>query len=142
MAVTKTILKLTNQEAVVKVAGTSGSATITLATDLLTGAGQALDGSTQTVNIVKAITSGLVGSAITVARNSVNILTVAGENAGVFDLNSNGFVDTIQNTKDIVVSIGSVESQIYLVLRKVGGYKTTIEIEQFGPYDDPEVAGS
>ena len=142
MAVTKTVLKKTHQEAVVKVAGTAASATIDLAADLLP-AGQALDGATQTVNLVGLQYVGLASSTITITRNSVNILTLGAEGEGTIEFAAGaGFVDTIENTEDIVVTIAGAEAQAYLILRKVGGYATKIETATFGAYDDETAVGS
>lgn len=142
MAVTKTILKKTHQEAIIKVAGTAAAATISLDTDLLIGT-QALDGDTQTVNIVAVQYCGLPGSTITVSRNSVNILTLSGESGGDLEFALGyGFSETIENTSDIVVTIAGAEAQIYLTVRKVGGYATKVENAQFGSYDDPTQVGS
>lgn len=142
MAVTKTVLKKTHQEAVVKVAGTAAGATIDLAADLLP-AGQALDGETQSVNIVGLQYSGLASSTITVTRNSVNIITLdAGGEGSIEFAAGSGFVDTIENTSDITVTIGGAEAQAYLILRKVGGYATKIETAVFGAYDDETAVGS
>jgi hypothetical protein len=141
MAVTKTIIKNTNQETIIKVGGTAGSATISLTTDCLAST-QALDGATQTVDIVTAQSNGLLTSAITVVRNSVAIMAFAPENSGTFNFEGNGLRDTVQNTKDIVVTISGAEAHIYLTLRKVGGYATKVETAQFGSYDDKTVVGS
>ena len=141
MAVAKTILKKTHQEACVKVAGTAASATIDLQTDILLSS-QALDGATQTVNIVGVSWTGAVGSTITVARNGVTILTLAGEAAAEFDFNACGYVDSVENTSDIVVTIAGAEAQVYLVLRKVGGYASKIETATFGAHDDETAVGS
>ena len=142
MAVVKTILKNTAQEAVVKIAGTAAAATIDLQTDILT-ASQALDGATQTVNIVGVQWVGLPSATITIARNSVNILTLPGGGADYMEFAAgNGFVDTIENTSDIVVTIGGAEAQCYLILRKVSGYASKIETAQFGAHDDESVVGS
>jgi hypothetical protein len=141
MAVTKTIIKNTNQETIVKVGGTAGSATISLATDCLATT-QALDGATQTVDIVSAQVAGLLSSAITVVRNSVPVMAFAPENSGVFDFEGMGHRDPVQNTKDIVVTVSGAEAHIYLTLRKIGGYATKVETAQFGSYDDNTVVGS
>lgn len=142
MAVTKTIIKTTHQDAIVKVAGTAGSATISLATDLLPAAGQGLDGAVQTVEIVCVMVAGLLNNATTVTRNSVNILTLAGENSVNFDFQGQGFRDPIEATKDIVVTIAGAEGQIYLKLRKVNGYANYIEPATYGAYDDPTRVGA
>lgn len=141
MAVTKTILKNTHQSAVVKVGGTDGSATIDLQADILS-AGQALDGATQTVNIVSVTTTGLLNSAISVTRNGVPVMAFSPENSGKIQLNESGFVDTQENTSDIVVTVSGAEGYLYLVLHKSGGYATKIETAQFSVYDDVNAVGS
>jgi hypothetical protein len=142
MAVTKTILKNTNNETVVKIAGTDGGATIDLQTDLVAST-QALAGATQTVNIAGVQWVGLQDAAITITRNSVNVLTLPGGGADYLEFAAgNGFVDTVENTRDIVVNIAGAEAQCYLILRKVGGYATKVETAVFGPYDNESVVGS
>jgi hypothetical protein len=142
MAVAKTVLKNTNQESVVKVAGTDASATIDLSVDLLAGS-QALDGATQTVNIVGCQWVGLPNATITITRNSVNILTLPGGGADYIEFAAgNGFVDNIQNTSDIVVTIAGAEAQVYLILRKTGGYATKVETAVYGAYDDETRVGA
>ena len=141
MAVTKTIIKNTNQETIVKVGGTSGSATISLATDCL-AATQALDGATQTVDICSSQVTGLLSSAITVVRNSVPVLAFAPENSGIFDFEGMGHRDSVQNTKDIVVTVSGAEAHIYLTLRKLGGYASTVETAVYGQYDDNTRVGA
>lgn len=142
MAVRKTILKNTNQETIVKIAGTAASATIDLDVDLVAST-QAVSGGTQTVNIVGAKWNGLSGSTITVTRNSVNILTLPGDAPHDIDMAAgSGFVDTEQNTSDIVVTIAGAEAQCYLILRKVGGYATKVETPVYGAYDNESAVGS
>ncbi len=142
MAVTKTIIKNTNQETIVKVGGTAGSATIDLQTDCLATATQALDGATQTVNIVGVAQAGLLNSAVTITRNAVPVLALAPENSGKLILNDIGYVDTQENTSDIVVNISGAEAHVYLTLRKVGGYATKVETAQFSIYDDVTQVGA
>lgn len=142
MAVAKTVLKNTNQETVIKVAGTAASATIDLQTDCLAGA-QALAGATQTVNIVGCQWVGLPNSTVTITRNSVNILTLPGGGADYIEFAAgSGFVDTIENTSDIVVTIAGAEAQCYLTVRKVGGYATKVETATYGAYDDETRVGA
>jgi hypothetical protein len=142
MAVVKTILKNTAQEAVVKIAGTAAAATIDLQTDILSSS-QSLNGDTQTVNIVGVQWVGLPSATITITRNSVNILTLPGGGADYMEFAAgNGFVDTIENTSDVVVTIAGAEAQCYLILRKVGGYAPKIETAQFGAHDNESVVGS
>jgi hypothetical protein len=142
MAVTKTVLKNTNNETIVKIAGTAASSTITLNSDCLAST-QALDGATQTVNIVGFQFTGLASSTITIARNSTNITTVSAEGHDDVEFAAGmGFADTIQNTSDIVVTIGGAEAQLYLTLRKIGGYATKVEEAVYGAYDDRTRVGA
>lgn len=142
MAIVKTILKKTHQEAVVKVAGTAAAGTISLASDLLP-TGQALDGGTQTVNIVGVTWTGAADGIVTITRNSVVVMTLQANAAGALEFNGQMMLpDTIENTSDVVVTISGAQAECWLRLRKVGGYKTTVEPEQFGIYDNPAVAGS
>ena len=142
MAIVKTILKKTHQEAVVKVAGTAAAGTISLASDLLP-TGQALDGGTQTVNIVGVTWTGAADGIVTITRNSVVVMTLQANAAGALEFNGQMMLpDTIENTSDVVVTISGAQAECWLRLRKVGGYKTTVEPEQFGIYDNPAAAGS
>lgn len=142
MAIVKTILKKTHQEAVVKVAGTAAAGTISLASDIL-AVGQALDGATQTVNIVGVTWTGATGGIISITRNSVVVMTLQADAAGALEFGGQMMLpDTIENTSDVVVTISGAQAECWVRLRKVGGYKTTIEPEQFGIYDNPAVAGS
>ena len=141
MAVTKTVLKKTHQEAIVKVGGTAGSAVIDISADLLSH-NQQLSGDPVLVDIVGAEVSGLLTSAITITRNSVPILAFAGENNGNFDFEGGGFRDTIQHDQNITVTISGAEGHIYLKLRKVGGFASTVETGAFGSYDNLSQVGA
>jgi hypothetical protein len=142
MAVRKVILKNTNQESIVKIAGTAAASTIDLSVDLVASS-QATSGDTQTVNIVGVKWNGLSGSSITIARNSINILTLPGDAPHDIDMAAgSGFVDSEQNTSDIVVTIAGAEAQCYLILRKVGGYATKVETPVYGAYDDESRVGA
>lgn len=140
MAVTKTILKNHNQSTVVKVGGTAGSETITLASDLL-AATQSLDGATQTANIVSITTSGLLGSSITITRGGVPVMAFAPENSGKIQLNEAGFVDTQNNTDDLVVTVAGAEAHIYITLHKTAGYATKVETATYSIYDNVAAVG-
>lgn len=142
MPVSKTILKNTNNETIVKIAGTAASATIDLQTDCLAST-QSLDGATQTVNIVGFQFTGMPSSTITIARNSTNITTVSAEGHDDVEFAAGmGFSDTIENTSDIVVTIAGAEAQLYLTLRKIGGYATKVETAVYGAYDDETRVGA
>jgi hypothetical protein len=142
MAVTKTILKNTNQESVVKIAGTAAASTIDLSVDLL-AATQALDGGTQRVNIAGVQWVGLPNATITITRNSVNVLTLPGGGADYIEFAAgSGFVDNIENASDIVVTIAGAEAQCYLILRKASGYASKVETAVYGAYDNESAVGS
>ena len=143
MAVLFTTVKNTNQEVVVHfdtVAAESG----TIALNTLTAATQALtSGGTPTVNIVKFICTGQLGSGIRVTRNGKNIIACAPENAPILEFNENGFVDNTNNTSDIVVTNDVAKAVTgYLVLRKVDGWSTKVEDAAYGSYDDVTRVGA
>jgi len=142
MAVVKTILKNTEQEAVVKVAGTAAAATITLATDLLSSR-QALDGETQTVTIAGLQWTGDTNGIISIARNSVVITTLQANAGGALEMNGQTMIpDSIEATKDIVVTISGAQSECWIRLKKVSGYKPKVEYASFGAYDDETRVGA
>ena len=126
MAVTKTILKLTNTEAIVKVTGLAGdTTTISLATDLLL-ASEALVGSTQKVNIASVVCYGIPGGYVTLARDGVTIINLANDGLQMVALQGDPFTpDTINNTNDIVVTVSTSSSQVYIYLKKASGYRST-----------------
>jgi hypothetical protein len=142
MAVVKTVLKKTHQEAVVKVAGTAAASTISLANDLLPSAQALTSGGTPTVNIIGAHWTGAPSSTITVVRGGVTVLSIPADQPTNFDFEGLGFVDTVGNTSDIVVTIAGGEAAVYLQLRKTDGYSSKVETAQFGIYDDVTAVGS
>lgn len=142
MAVTKTIMKKTHQEAVIKVAGTDGSATVVLATDV-TAAGQVLDGAVQKASITGVTWTGANGGLITISRNSVVVMSLQAAAAGMLYFDGQTMIpDNTEEASDLVVTISGAQAECWLKIRKVSGYKTTVEPEQFGSYDNPAVAGS
>jgi len=142
MAVVKTVLKNTNQESVVKVAGTAAAATITLATDLLATT-QALDGGTQTANIVGVTWTGASGGIVTITRNAVVVMTLQADAAGTLEFAGQSMVpDTVGTTSDIVVTISGAQAECWLKIRKVGGYATKVEEATYGAYDDRTRVGA
>lgn len=131
------VMYQTETKAVVKVWGTASADTITLATELLSPT-MIVQG-TPTVNIIGVtwfVTDG-ASDGVAVVRNSIP----------VFNLTKNGQFDLIDisddtaNTSDIVVNITGTGG-CYLTLRKTAGYKSKIEPETFGSYDNTTVVGS
>jgi hypothetical protein len=143
MAVLFTTVKNTNQEVIVHfdtVAAESG----TLALNTLGAATQSLtSGGTPTVNIVKFISTGALGSGVRVVRSGKNIISCAPENAPMLDLNSNGISDNTNNTADIEIH-NDVAKPVtgYLVLRKISGWDTKVEETTYGAYDDRTRVGA
>ena len=139
----KATLRNTHQEAVIKVSGGDATTETIVLADLATTPGQVLDGATQTVNIVGVTWTGQNATEITVTRNSVVVMTLPSTGSTTIDFGGQALPpENTENTSSIDVSIAGGQGEVWLKLRKVGGYKTTIEPEQFGPYDDPTVAGS
>lgn len=142
MPVAKTIMKKTHQEAIVKVAGTAAAATIDLSADLV-AAGQILDGNVQKVSITGISWTGASDGVITITRNSVTVMTLQANAAGMMYFDGQSMIpDNIEEASDLVVTISGAQAECWLKLRKVSGYRTTVEPEQFGSYDNPAVAGS
>jgi hypothetical protein len=143
MALTKSILKMTETETVVKVSGNGGSATIDLQTDLV-DANQAISGATQTVTITGVRWSGETSNTILVERNSVRILTLPTEQADYIAFDGQELPpENTQSTQDITIGQnGTGYVELYLKLRKVSGYAPKVETAQFSVYDDTNTVGS
>lgn len=137
----KKVLKLVHQEAVIKVWGAAGtSETITLA-DLI-APGQVVSG-TPTVNIVGVTWTGQNETVITVTRAAERVLTLPSTGSSTIDFSGQALPpDSVENTSDLVIAITGGVGEIWIKLRKIEGYATTVEPEQFGPYDNPLVAGA
>jgi hypothetical protein len=150
MALDKHILKNTDKETIVSIAGANDTATISLA-DLVT-ANQRLGatGATgPTVNVATVITSGDVNSSMTIRRGATGatghlVFAGAPENAPTVQFNQYGFTESAQNTQDILVThSGATGAQVtsFIVLRKIDGYNSTIETAEFSIYDDVTKVG-
>lgn len=143
MAVLFTTVRNTNQETIIHfdtVAAESG--TITLAS--LGASTQALtSGGTPTVNIVRFISTGELGSGLRIVRNGKNIIACSPENAPILDLTQYGISDSTNNTYDIVVT-NDVAKPVtgYITLRKIAGWDTKVEDATYGAYDDPTRVGA
>ena len=134
MAVTKTILKKAKHEVVVKFANDTGSSqtsTFDLDVDALL--------STEVIEGTVIHWAGQASSHFHIERNSVKIFGATGSDADQFIFS--GFVDGIQNSSDLTVSMNG-EIYVYIVLRKNSGFESKIETAQFGSYDDTTARGS
>lgn len=142
MAVTKTVLKLAERDAVVKVAGGAGTATIDLQTDLKK-TNEVVAGATQRVSIAGVQWTGTADAVITIARNSTTILTLNCGAAGALEMNGQTMIpDSIEDDKDIVVTVTGTAGELYIRLKKNYGYTSGSETSVYGQYDDPAVVGS
>jgi hypothetical protein len=140
MAVIKTILKKAKHEVVVKFTndtGTNQTSTFDLDIDALLST-EVVEGTVK-VNIIEIHWAGLANSHFHLERNSVKIFAAQGSDADQFIFS--GFVDGIQNTQDITISMNG-EIYVYIVLRKNSGFESKIETAQFGEYDDNTARGS
>ena len=138
MAATKTVLRVTNNRAIIRVVGTAASdtATISLATDLV-GSGDALtSGGTPTAIISKVKTS--TANHVHITRNSVNVATFFGSDV----IEESDWVLTDQPTHDIVVTFNGGAGMVLIEITKISGYSPKFETASFGAYDNPAVVGS
>jgi len=134
-------LRNTNQETIIKFAGGSGdTGTITIAN--IGATSQTRNSDTPAVNMVRILASGLTNSNLTITRNSVPIFY--GSPGAVIELEfiSNGFSDSVNNTYDLVFTIGTAGVTGYITLRKIAGWSTKVENETYGAYDDPTRVGA
>ena len=136
----KTILRKTPQKVAVKVAGGAGADTITLATDCLHTT-EVVSG-TPAVNILGLHWSGAAAGVATISRNSVTISTLLGATGGELLFVDSEFVDNVNNTSDIVVTISGGQMEVWMLLRKADGYSSKIETAEFGSYDNEAAVGS
>lgn len=143
MAVTKTILKLTERDAVVKVAGTAGSATIDLQTDLKRSNEVLAEGKTQKVSIFGVQWTGTVDAVVSIVRNSVTIMTLNCGAAGALEMTGQMMVpDNVEEASDLEVTVTGTQAEVWLRLRKEDGYQSMIETSEFGQYDNVNAVGS
>ena len=128
---TKRILKLTNQEAIIKIDGTNGPVTIDLSTDLLLPTEEIFG--TPKVSIVSMHVAGKAGALATVTRNGDTLWDLQASTAEKIDLLSlGGVVDNTHEESDITVTTTLAEAQLLMKLRKTSGYRTRIRPEQTG----------
>lgn len=143
MAVTKTILKLTERDAVVKVAGTAGSATIDLQTDLKRSNEVLAEGKTQKVSIFGVQWTGTVDAVVSIVRNSVTIMTLNCGAAGALEMTGQMMVpDNVEEASDLEVTVTGTQAEVWLRLRKEDGYQSMIETSEFSQYDNVNAVGS
>ena len=138
MAVQKHILKLTEREAVIKVGGTSGTATINLSSDLVSDKEVARE--EQNVSIKQISWCGLPESTIVISRNSVKVASISASSANTLNFNA-GFTESVESQSNITVTV-SGEAQCWITLGKISGYSSKIEPAHFGSYDNVNEVGN
>lgn len=116
MAFAKSNLKLTQVQAVVRCTGTGGdSGTIDIDTDIVKSGETA---SSPTVNITRVHWNCDKNAAVTITRNSVDIMHVHG--TGFTDWY--GWVENTENDQDIDIAISNGDAVVWLELSKVTGF--------------------
>lgn len=143
MAISKTTIKNTNQETVVKVVGGAGeSTTVELDTDIVAST-QVVDGATQTAYITGLVWTGGTNGIITITRGGATIAVLQANAAGALDFSGQGMSAEVTNsTSDIGVAIATADCQLWMRLKKVGGYASKVEYEQYGSYEDETRVGA
>ena len=143
MAVTKTVLKNAEIEAIIKVAGTAGSATISLTTDLPTTRQVVPQGVSPSATISGLQWTGDTNGIVTITRNDVVIATLQANAAGALEMNGQMMIpDAVESLSDIVVTISGAQCECWIKLKKTSGYQSTVEYHKYGSYDDEAVVGA
>jgi hypothetical protein len=137
MAATKTVLRVSNNRAIVRVIGTAAADTATIAFADLVGTGDALTvGGTPKANIARVKTSS--ANSITLTRNTTVVAAFYGSDA----IEESDWVISDVNDQAIVVTFVGGAGMIIVELSKIDGYSPKEESNQFGAYDNPNVVGS
>jgi hypothetical protein len=135
----KVILRKTESKVAVKLYGTGMNETVTLNADCL--ASTEIVSGTPTVNILSVHWSGAAGANATITRGGEVIATLLGDNAGELMFQDSEFTDTVSNTSNLVVTSTGL-MQVWILLRKAGGYASKIETSVFSVYDNINAVGS
>ena len=134
-------LRNTNQETIIKFTGAAtDTGTITIAN--LTAGTQVRNADAPKVNMVRIMASGLTNSNLTITRGGVAVFQGSPGAAIDFEFISNGFSDSVNNTSDLVFTIGTAAVTGYMTLRKLAGWDTKVEEVVYGAYDDPTRVGA
>lgn len=122
---TKRILRLTGQEALVKVDGTVGSVTIDLETDLLLPT-EVINGTVK-ANIITLYCTGKPGAIANISRDGTSLWDVQAAPFTELDmLNLGGASDDTLNSANLTITTTGADCQVLVKLRKVAGYKSTL----------------
>ena len=136
MAATKTVLRVSNNRAIVRVIGTAAGDTATIAFADLVGSGDALTvGGTPRANICRVKTSS--ANSITLSRNGTLVAAFYGSDA----IEESDWVISDVNDQAVLVTFVGGAGMIIVELSKISGYSPKEESAQFGAYDDPTAVG-
>lgn len=101
-----------------------------------------LDGA-RLVAIAGVTYTGAAAGVATITRNGTTIMTLLAANQGQLDLTGHQMIpDTVNAGNDIVVTITGGQTEVWLKLRKLAGYTSTVEYEKYGAYDDETRKGA
>lgn len=139
----KTILKNSEVESIIKVTGSNGDVETILLNDDIVSASQIAETTTsQVVNINGAQWTGATDGVAQIYRNDVLITTLNAAASGAVEMNGQMMMpDTTENLSDIVIQFSGGQSEVWLRLKKVSGYKSKIEYGIYGSYDDETIVG-
>lgn len=147
----QSILRLTHQEAVVKVWGPTGTSETIDISDLEAVGQELIPEGFPKVNIVGVTWTGHPSAIITITRNVVieetptptRVLTLPCTGANSIEFGGQELPsESTGNASNITVAITGEAGEIYLKLRKIDGYRTQVENATYGAYDDPTRFGA
>ena len=95
-----------------------------------------LDG-TKSVTITGVTFTGAAAGVATISRNGNRTMTLLAENQGQFDFSGQMMCpDSTNSDQDIAVAVTGGNMEVWLRLKKVSGYTSTVEYEKYGAYDN------
>lgn len=146
---TKLVQSVSDSEAIVKVSGSDiNPVTINISTDILATNQQVYPvGGTPIANILGFQWAGEPGAIYKIDRGGVRVASLLADNGNFMDFVELFPPENAQNTQNITVTIvnsagSAVQGEVWIRIRKVSGYASTIETPVFGVYDNTTVVGS
>jgi hypothetical protein len=137
----KTIMKKTETSVIIKISGTDVAETITLATDLLATTEVIQGTPTAPIAFIQYTIDKPEAAKVVITRGGVAVIGLYNPDGFLDFAGNGGFLEKTGQTSDIVVTITGT-AFVYITLRKTAGYKSKIEPEFFGQYDNPNAVGS
>lgn len=146
---TKTIQRVTDSEAVVKIAGSHTAASvINISTDILAENQIVYPvGATPVANIIGFQWAGEAGAVYRINRGGERVISLLADNGNFMDFVELFPSENTNNTSDISVTItnaagAAVQGEVWIRIRKVSGYASKIETAVFSTYDNLTQVGS